>query len=121
MASAMIVEPAATPMYCFLSNTYVIGEAFQFWFVWKLQRGFPVAASTAMRAPPSSPKMTNPVAVVSVPPQDCAGPGCGSSHLIAPVWMSIAFRIRCGLGSVAVFRDPPRYDLPLSHGPCCVV
>ena len=57
------------------------------------QRGSPLAASTAVKAPLSSPKKTRPPAVASVPPQESAGPICGSSQAISPVWTSIARRI----------------------------
>src|SRR5260370_3823248 len=101
--------PAATAMYCLPSNEYVIGEAFHVWLVSKLHSGLPVNASTAISSPPSAPKITRPVAVASVPPQDCAGPGCGSSHLIAPLRMSSAFKTRSDFGSGAVRRHPPTY------------
>src|SRR5881392_3940664 len=111
----MIVEPAATATYWRPSNMYVIGDAFQPAFVGKLQSGAPVIASAAINAPPSAPKMTRPVDVASVPPQDSARPGCGSSHFTAPVRMSIAFRMRCGTGSGDVRCDPPRYCFPDSQ------
>jgi len=72
----------------------LIGEARHPAFVGKLQSGLPVTASAAISAPPSSPKITRPVAVASVPPQELPGPGCGSSHLMAPVRISIAFSTR---------------------------
>src|SRR5260370_26029820 len=96
---------------------YVIGDAFQAGLVGKLHSGLPVTASAAISAPPSSPKMTRPVAVDSVPPQEVAGPGCGSSQRIAPVWISIAFSTRCGTGSRAVRWEPPRFGFPASHVP----
>jgi hypothetical protein len=71
----------------------VMGEAFQRLLVWKCQRGVPLEASTAMSAPLSSPKKTRPVAVARVPPQERAGPACGSSQAMAPVFTSIARRI----------------------------
>src|SRR5215471_21778575 len=117
MPKARIFEPAATPMYCLPSKEYVIGEAFQAWLVSKRHSGLPVEASAAIKAPPSSPKITRPVAVASVPPQDIAGPGCGSSQAIAPVRMSRAFRTRTGFGSGEVRCEPPRYDLPAVHSP----
>src|SRR4026209_1783524 len=94
-----------------------MGEAFQLWFVWNFHSGLPVIASAAIKAPPSSPKITRPVAVESVPPHEFAEPRCGSSHAHAPVLMSMARRIRSGFGSGAVRCDPPRYDLPDSQSP----
>src|SRR5258708_3694908 len=121
IAKAMMSDPAATATYCVPSNEYVIGEAFQLWFVGKLHRGLPVVASTAINAPPSSPKMTSPLASASVPPQEFAGPGCANSHTSAPVWKFIALRIRRGFGSVAVRCVPPRNGLPGSHSPTPLV
>src|SRR4051794_12406799 len=94
-----------------------MGEDFQPALAAKLQSGLPVMASAAISAPPSSPKKTSPVDVARVPPHDQAGPGCGSSHVIAPVRMSIALSTRCGTGSGEVRCEPPRYGLPASHVP----
>src|SRR5229473_1337399 len=94
-----------------------MGEAFQVWLVGKVQSGLPVTASAAISAPPSSPKITRPVAVLSVPPQDSAGPGCGRVQAILPVLISMAFRIRCGFSPVGRRCDPPRYSLPGVHAP----
>src|SRR5207249_10744422 len=58
--------------------------------------------------PPSSPKITRPLAVVSVPPHELAGPGSGSVQAMSPVKIFIAFRIRCGAGSGVVRCDPPK-------------
>src|SRR5262249_35100120 len=116
-AKAMTLGPAATATNCVPSNEYVMGEAFQVWLVWNDHSGWPDRASTAISPPPSSATNTSPVAVESVPPHEFAGPRCGSSQAIAPVWTSIARRIRCGSGSAAVFCVPPRYVRPLSHGP----
>src|SRR5579864_8750054 len=91
----MMAEPEATAMYCLVSNSYVIGDAFQSWLVGKLHSGLPVAASAAARAPLSSPKITMPPAVLSAPPHDVTGPTCGNSHAILPVVMSIARRTLC--------------------------
>src|SRR4051812_47622163 len=114
---AKMLEPAAMAMYCLPSKEYVMGEAFQDSFVLKLHNGFPVMASAAMSSPVSAAKMTSPVAVARVPPQDCAGPGCGSSQTTAPVRMFNAFRILSGFGSGDVFCDPPKKVLPGSQTP----
>ena len=59
--------------------------------VWNCHSRAPVAASTAVSAPPSSPKNTRPPAVASIAaPGVDALPVCGSSHAIAPVRTSIA-------------------------------
>src|SRR5450432_890694 len=94
-----------------------MGEAFHVWLVSKLHSGLPVTASAAISAPPSSPKITRPVAVDNVPPQDSAGPGCGNSQAILPVLISMAFRTLCGVPSAAVCCDPPRYSLPACQAP----
>src|SRR5262245_7979708 len=112
-----MLGPDATATYGIPSNVYVIGDAFHVWLVGTLHSGAPVAASAVINAPPSSPNITSPLAVVSVPPHERPGPGCGSVHRIAPVWMSIAFRIRRGSGSRAVRCEPPRYDLPDCQSP----
>src|SRR4029453_14456045 len=56
-ANAMMLEPAATATICLPSNEYVIGDAFQVWFVWKDHSTFPSAASAAIIAPSSAPKI----------------------------------------------------------------
>src|SRR5262245_27811082 len=94
-----------------------MGDAFQSWLVGKLNRTLTLAEYAAINAPPSSPKITSPVAVLNVPPQDSAGPGCGNSHAILPVRISIAFRMRSGLPPGARFWVPPRYSLPDCHVP----
>ena len=99
----------------------LIGDALHRWLVWKLHRGLPVIASAAIKPPPSSPKITSPLAVVRVPPQESAGPGWISSQATAPVRMSMAFKTLCGFGSGAVRSEPPRYDLPASHSPASLL
>src|SRR5450432_62424 len=94
-----------------------MGDAFHVWLVGKLHSGLPLTASAAISAPPSSPKITRPVAVDSVPPQDSAGPACGNSQAILPVLISMAFRIRWGVSPGGLCCDPPRYSLPACHAP----
>ena len=60
----MMFGPDATAMNCRSSNTYVIGDAFQIWLVWKLQSTFPVRASAAASAPLSSANTTTSPAVL---------------------------------------------------------
>ena len=48
-ANAMIVDPAAMPMYCRPSTVYVIGPAFQLWPVLKCHKQLAVAARPPQR------------------------------------------------------------------------
>src|SRR5476649_561383 len=110
----MMFDPAATATYCLLSNMYVIGDAFHNALVWKLQSAFPVAASAAIKAPLSSPKITTPPAVLSTPPHEFTAPVCGNVQAALPVRMSIARSRRCA-GSGAGANDPPMNPLPASQ------
>jgi len=97
-----------------LSKTYVIGDAFQTWLVWRLHIRLPVFASAAAKAPLSSAKKTRLLAVASTPPHESTLPNCGSSQATFPVWMSIARSTRCA-GSGAAANVPPMKLFPDSH------
>src|SRR4051812_28934323 len=101
-----MLEPEAIAMYCLPPAVYVIGDAFQFWLVWKCHRDFPVLASTAAKAPLSSPKKTTPPAVDSPPPHVEPGPVCGTSQTILPVSISSARRT-FSRDSPGALRVPP--------------
>ena len=61
--------PVATATYCWPSNRYVIGDAFQSRLAWKPHNRLPVRASAASNDPSSSQKKTRPPAVPRTPPQ----------------------------------------------------
>ncbi len=78
--------PDAVTTYCLLSNMYVIGDMRLGALRENSQRGLPVEASAAMKAPLFSPNNTSPEAVDNNPAEAVRLPVIwGRSHAISPV------------------------------------